>query len=153
MAAVQIRSAVAADAGAMLAVARALPGWINAGGIEQMTRDFQVHRGAVAVEGSGRGVGFITWTLAEPGSVELTWLGVVPELHRAGVGRRLVAAIAETCRAEGIYAIHVSTLADTVAYEPYARTRSFYRALGFADYRVDPGSYDGDDRLLLRFVL
>ena len=54
----------------------------------------------------------------------------------------------------GVSALEVSTVADSVEYEPNARTRSFYHALGFSDIRVDRGWYpSGDDRLLLRKLL
>jgi GNAT superfamily N-acetyltransferase len=141
----------------MLAVARSLGPWFNDGGLAEMAADFKTHRALVAVDGDGQVTGFVTWAPSphtpEPGLVELTWLGVLPDRHRAGLGRRLLAALADACRAEGARAIQVSTIADSVEYEPYARTRAFYRAVGFADYRVDPGFYEGDDRLLLRLDL
>jgi ribosomal protein S18 acetylase RimI-like enzyme len=82
---------------------------------------------------------------------ELTWIAVHPEFHRKGIGRRLVKALEEVLVKVGVSALEVSTVADSVEYEPYARTRSFYHALGFSDVRVDRKWYpSGDDRLLLR---
>jgi ribosomal protein S18 acetylase RimI-like enzyme len=85
---------------------------------------------------------------------ELTWIAVHPNLHRKGIGRSLVEALEEVLVRLGVLALEVSTVADSVEYEPYARTRSFYHALGFLDIRVDRGWFpSGDDRLLLRKLL
>jgi len=55
------------------------------------------------------------------------------------------------CRKSRTSALEVSTVADSVEYEPYARTRSFYHALGFSDVQVDRKWYpSGEDRLLRR---
>ncbi|MGE5675296.1 MAG: GNAT family N-acetyltransferase [Mycobacterium leprae] len=154
---VQLRTASPADAEAMLAVARSLPQWFTEGGVQEMARDFPIHQGVVAVDQEGRVVGFVTFAPSphtpQEGLVEMTWLGVSPEYRRHGVGRLLVAALESECRQAGADVVQVSTLADTVEYEPYAETRAFYRRLGFSDWRVDPGFYDGDDRLLLRKAL
>lgn len=147
------RTAGPEDVAAMLDVARSLPAWFNDGGLEEMTRDFAVQHSAVA-EADGQVVGFVAWAPSphtpEPGLLEMTWLGVRQEQQGQGVGRRLVAYLEEFCRAEGMRTLQVSTLADSVEYKPYEATRAFYRAVGFRDFRVDAGFYDGDDRLLLR---
>lgn len=156
-----IRLAIPADTAAMLAVAKMLPEWFTAKGLEEMARDFQNHGAIVAVvQGEGREqvVGFVTWAPSphtpEPGLVEMTWLGVSPRWHGRGIGRCLVLALEDVCRNARASVIQVSTLADSVDYAPYARTRAFYRRLGFKDWRVDPGYYvDGGDRLLLRKTL
>jgi len=155
---IQVRDASPSDYEGMLAVARSLPEWFNEQGLMEMARDFKTHHGLVAVLSSGATedvVGFAAWRLSprepEAGLVELTWLGVAPQLQGLGVGRRLVEALVDRCRQIGVSAIEVSTLADSVDYAPYNGTRTFYRRLGFKDWRVDADFYGpGDDRLLLR---
>ncbi len=151
---ISIRPAVAADLEGMLAIARRLPAWFNDDGIAEMTQDFQTHGGLVA-DDDGTVAGFITFGPSphtpEPGLLEITWLGVDPGRRRSGLGRQLVAALVERCRTQETHTLQVSTIADSVDYPPYAETRAFYRAVGFADYRVDRDFYGpGDDRLLLR---
>jgi len=99
--------------------------------------------------------GFVTYVIAvDEMAAELTWIAVHPNYHRKGIGRCLVEALKEVLVSLDVSAIEVSTVADSVEYEPYARTRSFYHALGFSDVRVDIGWYpSGDDRLLLRKLL
>lgn len=147
---IAIRAATPADAGEMLTVARLLPDWFNQGGLAQMAIDFRTQHGAVA-ELAGRIVGFVTWWPAgEPGVMEMTWLGVHPDVRFQGIGRRLVAEAEAGARAQGAHRVLVSTLADTVEYAPYAETRRFYHAAGYSDERVDPDHYGpGEDRLLL----
>ena len=38
-------------------------------------------------------------------------------------------------RDQGAAEVFVDTLGDSVEYEPYERTRTFYRAMGFADFK------------------
>jgi GNAT superfamily N-acetyltransferase len=80
--------------------------------------------------------------------VEIHWMGVDPDCHRAGVGRALVEAACEAARADDAEVIFVHTLHPSVVYEPYARTRRFYEAIGF---RPVPGESvpDRDNPLAL----
>lgn len=150
----QIRPATPADTEAMLAVARRLPQWFTQAGCEQMSRDFLVHHGAVAIV-DDQVAGFVTWWPAdEPGAMDMTWLGVDPGLRGGGIGRRLVVTMLDASRAAGAHTAVVSTLAATCDYPPYAETRAFYHALGFTDVRVDANHYGPDeDRLLLAKAL
>ena len=118
---------------AVVDVGRGLPQWFTANGVANMTIDVANHRGAVAERG-GSVVGFATW-FSYQGIGHVGWMGVRAEHHREGVGRRLLAVLEDHVRASGASELRVETLGDSVDYEPYARTRAFYRALGFADFR------------------
>ena len=135
-------------------MAKLLPQWFTELGIQQIARDLQTQNGLVTLEGKNI-AGFVTYAITVDETVaELTWIAVHPNLHRKGIGRSLVEALEEVVVGLGVSALEVSTVADSVEYEPYARTRTFYHALGFSDVRVDRGWYpSGDDRLLLRKVL
>jgi GNAT superfamily N-acetyltransferase len=118
-----------------------------------MEKDVPVHHGFVAEEGPDI-LGFATWKPVGDGTAELTWMGVVRERHRDGIGTALLDAVVEAAAGAGHGALDVSTVADSVDYPPYDPTRAFYRARGFADHRVDREFFgdEGDryDRLLLR---
>ncbi len=74
-------------------------------------------------------------------------MGVAVGLQHRGVGTALLAALRLELRRLGVARFMVSTVADTVDYEPYAQTRRFYRARGFVDERVDPRYWgEGEDR-------
>jgi hypothetical protein len=51
--------------------------------------------------------------------------------------------------------LQVYTLGDSVDYEPYERTRAFYRALGFVDFKREPHPDNPEcpESLFLRKVL
>lgn len=130
----------------MLTLARSLDEWFNEEGLAQMERDLAHHGGFVAVD-RDRVIGFVTWRRIDPQSADLSWLAVLREHHRKGVGTALLHALAERLRSDGVQRLEVSTVAESLDYEPYTRTRAFYRARGFKDFRVARDFFgDGDDR-------
>lgn len=132
-----VREAVLEDRAGIVAVAEDLghpDGWFTPEGIRDIGREFTYQRGVVAVAG-GTIVGFAVYTVAEAKG-RLTWLGLRRDRHRAGIGRRLVDHVVCRMAADGITELYVDTLGDSDPYEPYARTRAFYRALGFKNDHV-----------------
>ncbi len=81
-------------------------------------------------------------------------MGVAKDLQHRGIGTAFLAAFVADLWSLGYRSLEVSTVADNVDYEPFARTRRFYRARGFVDARVDPlywgSGGDRYDRLVLR---
>ncbi len=144
------------DAEAVREHAERLSAWFDAEGRARIGRDLGTQAGFVALQGS-RIVGFILWARIDAAVADLTWMGVVEDVQRRGVGTALLAALVANLRSSGFHSLEVSTVADNVAYEPYDRTRRFYRARGFVDYRVDPRYWgsgeDRYDRLVLRMDL
>jgi ribosomal protein S18 acetylase RimI-like enzyme len=129
-----IRSKTDADAPAIAAIAAALPEWFTETGRRHIAIDSRFQDGFVAVDDTGALAAFITYFVNQ-GVGHVGWLGVAPALHRRGAGRALLAELEAALRSAGVAELEVSTLGDSVLYEPYARTRAFYRAMGFADYR------------------
>jgi GNAT superfamily N-acetyltransferase len=64
-------------------------------------------------------------------AAEIHLLAVEPRLHRQGVGRALVFALESDLIADGCRVLQVKTLGPSKPHEGYARTRQFYRAVGF----------------------
>jgi N-acetylglutamate synthase-like GNAT family acetyltransferase len=79
----------------------------------------------------GQAIGLLLLRRHSPVSAEIYWLGVAPEQHRRGVGRRLIGAVEHRLREESIRFLFVMTLHPDDPYEPYRRTRAFYDAFGF----------------------
>lgn len=125
------------DSRAIVEVAKSLPEWFNREGIAQITAEVPQQVGAV-VEVEGTVVAFVTWkTLDLDGAGEIAWIGVHPAHHRRGFGNRLLSAAEEGLRASGVSEVFVETLGEGVEYEPYDRTRAFYRSAGFRDFKTE----------------
>ncbi|UCF07862.1 MAG: GNAT family N-acetyltransferase, partial [Thermoplasmata archaeon] len=110
-----------------------LPEWFTKTGIEYMSTDLRFQHGFIAVNDT-RVVGFISFFVTE-GMGHIGWIGMLPEFHRQGIGRKLVDQLISELSQKGVHELRVNTLGDSVEYEPYERTRAFYRGIGFKDFR------------------
>lgn len=131
---VTVRRGLPNDADAIFRIAQSLLGWFTPRGAEMIRLDLNTHTALVAMEAADI-VGFLTYFTYE-GIGRIGWLGVRPDHHRHGIGRALVTAFEQEMRTIGIDKVEVYTLGDGVEYEPYVRTRNFYRAVGFRDHRI-----------------
>jgi GNAT superfamily N-acetyltransferase len=66
-----------------------------------------------------------------PVAAEIELLAVPPELHRHGIGRRLIERVVDDLRGDGVELLQVKTFGPSGESEEYERTRAFYAALGF----------------------
>ena len=112
-------------------ILRALPQWF---GLEEPILDYIAEAAIfptfLASDGA-RDVGFLTLKPYEATAAEVSAMGVLPNRHREGYGRALVAAAAGHARAEGRSFLQVKTLGPSHPNEGYARTRLFYESVGF----------------------
>lgn len=139
-----IRRLGAADHSDVLRIARTVPQWFTAKGIEMMRVDLHYHHGFLA-ERDGATVGFVTFFTHE-GAGRIGWIAVSPDHHRQGIGRALIEAVITEFGKHGLSEIQVKTLSDSVAYEPYERTRKFYSAMGFVESERIPGEEGNPER-------
>ena len=116
-------------------ILEALPQWF---GIpesrEQYIADSRNWPFFAAFEGK-RPVGFLC--LKETGKVtmELAVMGVLPEFHRRGIGRRLFAMAREYAVQNGYAFLQVKTV-QMGRYPCYDDTNRFYLSLGFQEFEV-----------------
>lgn len=75
--------------------------------------------------------GFVTLRQHYAEAWEIHCLAIERASHRRGVGRRLVRHAEEWLRSKGVQVLHVKTVGPSHPDPCYARTRDFYRALGF----------------------
>ena len=140
-----LRDATCQDAPAMTSLIAALPEWFTPDEVETV-RQVVKPPGVVAVDSAGAVVGMCVWE-QRPEEWEICWLAIARELHRAGIGKRLLAWTLERARAAGAARVRVKTVAHTTDYEPYARTRAFYEAHGFGLESIEPHGWpDGTDK-------
>jgi GNAT superfamily N-acetyltransferase len=95
----------------------------------------------IAMQG-GRATGFLTFVRHSEHAAEVAVMAVRPELHRNGIGRKLIAAAEDRLRSEGVEYLQVKTLSASARDEPYLRTLTFYTALGFRVLEEMPALWD-----------
>ena len=123
------------------AVLRALPEWF---GLLESTAEYireSAHMPFWADVQDSCTAGFIALKETSPHTAEIYVMGVKPEYHRQGVGRRLYAAFEAYARAAGYSYVQVKTVREGV-YETYDRTNAFYRSLGFCELECFPTLWD-----------
>jgi ribosomal protein S18 acetylase RimI-like enzyme len=142
------------DVDAAFKVAQKLPDFFNAGGLKQIEEDTKRHilYGAYL---DAELVGFATYKEINPDAVEMSWLAVLPEKQGLGVGAKLVNDSLNELGSE--YKVcEVKTLSETSSYEPYKKTRSFYKNIGFVPIEtIDPypGWGEGNPcQIFVRFI-
>ena len=111
-------------------ILRSLPDWF---GIEESNLEYDRNIATlptlVATDGD-EVIGFLTVKHHSDSSSEIQVMGVRPDYHRSGIGRRLVEE-AETRLPEGVEFLQVKTLGPSHPDPFYRRTRAFYTAMGF----------------------
>ncbi|MBV8734125.1 MAG: GNAT family N-acetyltransferase [Solirubrobacterales bacterium] len=93
-------------------------------------------------------VGLLTLVRHTEFAAEIDVIAVKPGYHRRGVGRAMIDRAELLLAPDGVEYLQVKTLADTVEYEPYARTRAFYAACGFRPLQVFPALWDPENPAL-----
>ncbi len=79
------------------------------------------------------------------GVADLYWIAVDPDIHRSGVGRRLLAATEEAMRAAGGRMI----IAETSGTPAYDATREFYVRTGYVQEATIKDFYSAGDDLAI----
>jgi GNAT superfamily N-acetyltransferase len=125
-----------------------LPDWF---GIPEAVDEYVVkaeRATAVVAIADGLEVGLLTLVRHTEFAAEIDVIAVKPNYHRQGVGREMIDRAERLLAREGVEYLQVKTLAETVKYEPYARTRAFYAACGFRPLQVFPDLWDPENPAL-----
>jgi len=112
-------------------ILRALPAWF---GIEDAIVHYvaEIDRLPTLLAYAGeRVIGFVSLKQHNVSAAEIYVMGVLPEAHRQGVGRALIARAQVWLREGGVEYVQVKTLGPSHPDEGYAKTRNFYAAMGF----------------------
>lgn len=112
-------------------ILRALPQWF---GIEEATAEYvrdtdRLPTLLAALDGEV--AGFLTLNQHSDYAAEIDVMAVLPEMHRRGVGRALLAEAEAYLHQRGVEYLQVKTLSPAHPDENYTRTRRFYQAMGF----------------------
>jgi ribosomal protein S18 acetylase RimI-like enzyme len=130
-------------------ILRTLPQWF---GIEEAIERYieaSAELPMLAVWNGDDSVGFASLKPHAPQAAELYLLGVLPELHRRGIGTALLEAAEERLAADGVEYLQVKTLGPSRPSRGYEQTRCFYEARGFRALEELPGYWDEDNPCLI----
>lgn len=119
-------------------ILRALPDWF---GIPEAVDQYASEVERMPMWGAGVGervVGFASVNAHTPHAGEIHVMGVLPEFHGQGIGRKLVGAAEKHLRAGGHRYLTVKTLSPRRENAEYAATRAFYERLGFVPLEEFP---------------
>ena len=118
----------------ILTIVENLPEWFDeTARSRSVPTDLRHQQGFVAVADQ-KVVGFVTLYVAE-GRLHIGWLAVDMGYQRQGIGSQLLEAAEMKARNLGINELATYTLGESVEYQPYDLTRSFYWKCGFKVYK------------------
>jgi XTP/dITP diphosphohydrolase len=137
------RSAICAD------ILRTLPDWFGIEAAREQYAREAADRPMLVARNGTEIVGFLTMTRHAPGAWEIHAMGIRPDRHRQGIGRLLLAAAEARLQQQRAEFLSVKTLSARCDYEPYERTRRFYRAMGFRPLMELPTLWSPEDPCLV----
>jgi ribosomal protein S18 acetylase RimI-like enzyme len=110
---------------------RGLPEWfgIEASILEYVDASRTLPTTTVALDGEVVGACVVRHHTSVASEIEV--LAVRRDLHRTGVGRRLLDHVEARLRADGVRLLQVKTRGPSAESQEYERTRAFYEALGY----------------------
>ena len=126
-----------------------VPHWFGMAEANEEYRRVAERSPTLVAMADGHAVGFLTVVRHSPHAAELHVMAVRPELHRRGIGRRLVAGAEDRLRSEGVEYLQVKTLSASAGDQPYLGTLAFYTALGFRVLEEMPSLWDAANPAVL----
>jgi GNAT superfamily N-acetyltransferase len=69
-------------------------------------------------------------------------MGIFPQYHRKGIGKKLIEEVEIHLKNEGVKMLQVKTISEERDCKFYAKTRQFYKAVGFIPLEVFPKLWD-----------
>lgn len=118
-----------------------LPEWF---GLPDSTAEYVRNSGRLpfwTAECAGEILGFIVLKETAPQTGEIYVMGIRPQYHRYGLGRKLFDALYHYAKDQGYRFLQVKTVQDG-HYPEYDKTNGFYRSLGFTELECLPKLWD-----------
>ena len=77
-----------------------------------------------------------------PETAEIHCIGILPQYHRKGIGKLLIKELENYLKDDGLKILQVKTVSADRDCSAYAKTRAFYKAVGFIPLEVFPTLWD-----------
>ena len=134
-------------------IAKSLPKYFDEGGLKSIEQDTknQTLFGAYLDDVM---VCFATYKEINNETIEMSWLGILPKFQGKNYGKTLVKESLKKL-SQKYKVCEVKTLSDSDSYEPYKKTRSFYKNLGFIPIEtISPYPHWGDNpcQIFVKFL-
>ncbi len=94
-------------------------------------------------------IGFITLKQTDNVSAEIGVMGIYPEFHNRGIGKKMVQRASTYLREKNVKYLFVRTLSSKRGDKHYDATRKFYLACGFEAYKELPHYWSPENPCLL----
>ncbi|MBT4530517.1 MAG: GNAT family N-acetyltransferase [Phycisphaerae bacterium] len=130
-------------------ILRALPEWF---GIEKATLQYIKDADkmpTMLVRDGDEVIGFLTIHMHFPETAEIHCMGILPKYHRTGTGRLLLQTLEECLQEKCVKFLQVKTISDGSPDKAYAKTRDFYKGVGFSPLEIFPTLWDNKNPCLL----
>lgn len=124
------------------AILHALPDWF---GLPESTANYIKESRDLpfwAVMQGDTPLGFVTQKDTASHAAEIHCMGVLPGYHRQGLGKLLLHALEDSCRAQGKKLLQVKTVDEGHYPASYDKTIAFYEGRGFVRLEVFPEMWD-----------
>ncbi|MBI2048233.1 MAG: GNAT family N-acetyltransferase [Candidatus Liptonbacteria bacterium] len=110
-------------------IAKSLPEYFDESGLKSIEQDTKNNMLFGAYRDNEM-IGFVAYKEINNEAIEMSWLGVLPQYQGKNYGKILVEkSLAELSQKYKV--CEVKTLSNSDDYEPYKKTRAFYKSLGF----------------------
>jgi predicted enzyme related to lactoylglutathione lyase/GNAT superfamily N-acetyltransferase len=139
---VELRDQAAGSGSTCRRILDALPDWF---GIPESVDDYVAmadRTPSVIASLDGVDVGIVTVVRHSPEAAEIHLMAVLPEQHRRGIGRAMLAHVEAELAGDHVEFLQVKTLSGRNPDEGYALTRAFYRSCGFRPLEEFPELWD-----------
>ena len=123
-------------------ILRSLPNWF---GIEKAIIQYIKDADklpTIIVKNENEGIGFLTIKKHFKESADIHCMGILPQYHRKGIGRKLIKKVELHLKNEGVKMLQVKTISEKSTCKFYAKTREFYKSVGFIPLEVFPTLWD-----------
>lgn len=130
-------------------IIRALPQWFAIpSAVERYLRQID-ELPTFTAQRDDRVVGFITVQRCSSHAAQIVVMGVEPEHHRTGIGRRLIEAAERYLIGVGVEYAQVLTLGPSHPDAGYSQTRAFYEAMGYRGLQERSDIWGADNPCLI----
>ncbi len=102
----------------------------------------------VAYDGA-KPLGFVSMKESSKYAVEIFVMGVLPNYHKKGIGKSLINKVLQWAKENEYEFLQVKTLDESHPDIYYARTREFYKAVGFKPLESLPELWGEDNPCLI----